>query len=58
VALIACVAWEALAVAVVLLGGKFGLVGFSTVLLAVIGSGAWVGRRPGSNVLDLFQRGE
>lgn len=29
-----------------------------SLLRAVIGSGAWAGRRPGSGVVDLFRRGE
>ena len=56
-ALIACLAWETLAIAVVLAGGTPGLFSLATALFALIGSGAWAGRRPGSGVLDLFRRG-
>jgi len=57
-ALISCVAWIVFAVALLVAGGTPGLLLFTTVLLGVILSGAWERRRPGSNLLALFTRGE
>ena len=55
-ALVACVVWEALAVVLILAGATWWLLAFTTGLFAVVGSGAWADRRPGSDVFDLFRR--
>ena len=57
-ALITCVAWIPIGVVLVVADGSLGLLGFATFMLALIGSGAWAGRRPGSNLADMFLRGE
>jgi hypothetical protein len=57
-ALISCVAWMAFALALLAVGGTPGLLVFAAVLFAMLLSGAWARRRPGSKLLDLFLRGE
>ena len=57
-ALLSSVAWIVTGAALVVAGGTPGMLELAAVGLAAILSGAWDCRRPGSNFVDLFLRGE